>query len=178
MRTLPEIIVAVDCEGGFGKDGKIPWHLPEDFQHFKELTTGHVCVMGRRTYQEMFDARIQRDIQRNVEEPIDEILRGRQSFVVTRTPDYQTPGAQIVQGVARVMDAMSIKNDKRKLFVIGGRRMFIEALTWTNTIHMTVLKGDPYECDVKFPIEVLNKKFKITSGKETEKAYYVTYNRK
>lgn len=53
----PNIIVAVDCEGGFGKEGKIPWFLPEDFEHFKNMTTGHVCVMGRRTYEEMLETR-------------------------------------------------------------------------------------------------------------------------
>lgn len=177
MKVNPEIIVAVDCEGGFGKEGKIPWYLPEDFKHFKELTSGHVCIMGRRTYQEMLDARVARDLTKGITEPIDEILRGRQSFVVTSNQEYQTPGANKVSGLGKLMAVMNTTNDTRKLFVIGGRRMFIEALTWVNTIHMTVLKGDPYDCDVKFPIDVLNKKYKITEGKETDKAYYVTYTK-
>lgn len=177
MKVIPEIVVAVDCVGGFGKDGKIPWVLPEDIKHFKEITTGHVCVMGRRTYEEILDARKLRDVAREIKSPIDKILRGRESYVVSNQPDLTTPGATKVSGLTIVADRMSNNNDTRKLFVIGGRRMFIEALSWTNTIHMTILKGDPYDCDVKFPIDVLNKKFHIDSGEETEKAYYVVYKR-
>ena len=44
--------------GGFGKDGKIPWSIPEDLDHFKEITTGHICVMGRRTYTDMLAMRL------------------------------------------------------------------------------------------------------------------------
>jgi dihydrofolate reductase len=49
------IIVAVDDAGGFGKDGKIPWHFPEDFKRFKEITKDSVCVMGRNTYEDMLE---------------------------------------------------------------------------------------------------------------------------
>ncbi len=177
MKVIPEIIVAVDCEGGFGKEGKIPWVLPEDLKHFKKITTGHVCVMGRRTYEEILDARKLRDDARKIQLPINEILRGRETYVVSNKSSFTSPGATKISSLTNVMDRMNVNNDTRKLFVVGGRRMFIEALSWTNIIHMTVLKGDPYDCDVKFPINVLNKKFHIESGEETEKAYYVVYKR-
>lgn len=177
MRVIPEIIVAVDCAGGFGKEGKIPWVLPEDLKRFKQITTGHVCVMGRRTYEEILDARKLRDDARKIQLPINEILRDRETYVVSSNPDFNTPGATKVSSLSVPMTKMNINNDTRKLFIIGGRRMFIEALSWTNTIHMTVLKGDSYDCDVKFPIDVLNKKFHIDSGEETENAYYVVYKR-
>jgi dihydrofolate reductase len=44
-------VVAIDINKGIAKDGKIPWHYPEDLKFFKELTTGHVVIMGRKTYE-------------------------------------------------------------------------------------------------------------------------------
>ena len=176
-RKKPEIVVAVDCDGGFGKDGTIPWSLPEDLHHFRELTNGHVCVMGRHTYNDLLNTRIKHKAMNGNNEPITEILPGRESYVVTSDENYSTPGAARVADLGHVQDKM--KGDPRKLFVIGGRQLFIQALSWCDTIHMTVLKDEkPFDCDVFFPIEVLNKKFSIVSGKQTEKAYYVVYKRK
>jgi dihydrofolate reductase len=175
-RKIPEIVVAVDERGGFGKDGKIPWNLPEDLQHFRNLTNGHVCVMGRHTYNDLLDTRVKHKAMNGNNDPIVEILPGRESYVVTSNKEYKAPGATVVDNLGRVQDLM--KADPRKLFVIGGYRLFVQALSWCNTAHVTVVKGDSYNCDVSFPIEVLNKKFTIVSGKQTEKAYYVVYQRK
>lgn len=177
MNKSPIIIVAVDRDGGFGKNGLIPWHLPEDLKRFKVITDGHVCVMGRRTYQEILDARIQRDKQNNVVEPIDQILRGRDSYVITSNEELQTPGTTRIKELNQIYNILG-KDDKRDVFVIGGRRMFVEALSTSQKIFMTVIKGETYHCDVKFPIDMLNKKWKIVSGEETDKAYFVVYNRK
>lgn len=176
MKKIPEIIVAVDQLGGFGKEGRIPWNLREDIEHFKAITTGHVCAMGRRTYEELLEGRKVRDASTNTTEPITEILRGRQSYVISSNKTLTTPGATRVDSLGAVIDDM--QNDTRKLFVLGGERLFIQALSWANTIHMTIVKGEPYDCDVFFPISVVNKKFIIESGRETDRAYYVVYQRK
>lgn len=176
-KFCPIIIVAVDPAGGFGKDGKIPWHLPEDLSRFKSITENHICVMGRHTYNEIFDARKVRDQEKGITDPIEEILRGRLSFVVTSNETLETPGAIKIKDMGELSRHIS-PEDTRQIFVIGGRRMFVQALSWCEHIFMTVVKGEPYDCDVFFPIEVLNKKWKIVSGQETEKAYFVVYNRK
>lgn len=172
----PIIIVAVDQNGGFGEGGRIPWHLPEDLQRFKKTTEGHICVMGRRTYVDILEARKERDTQRNVIEPIDEILRRRSSFVVTSDDLMETPGAIKIKGMHEVLHFIE-PTDQRQIFVIGGRRMFIEALSLSKRIIMTIIKNGQYNCDVFFPVDVLNKKWKIVSGEETENAYFVEYNR-
>lgn len=179
MRKLfrPIIIVAVDEVGGFGKDGKIPWDLPEDLKRFKTITEGHICVMGRRTYTDILEARKIRDQQKGITDPIEQILRGRLSFVVTSDDSLETPGATKIKDMCEVMLHIA-STDPRQIFVIGGKRMFFQALSWCDHILMTVVKGGSYECDVFFPIEVLNKKWKIVSGDQTEKAYFVVYNRK
>lgn len=173
----PIIIVAVDAYGGFGKDGRIPWHLPEDLKRFKMITEDHICVMGRRTYTDILEARQIRDKEKGITEPIKEILRGRLSFVVTSNEKLETPGAIKIKDMGEVSLHIP-SNDRREIFVIGGRRMFFQALSWCDRIFMTVVKGETYDCDVFFPIEVLNKKWKIVSGDQTEKAYFVVYNRK
>jgi dihydrofolate reductase len=176
-RKPPIIIVAVDQTGGFGKKGKIPWHLPEDLQHFKKITDGHICVMGRYTYEDILEAREIRDKEKNITEPITEILRGRESYVVSSRFRSETLGATKITRFSELYKKIP-PTDDREIFVIGGRRMFFEALSTCEKIHMTIVKGDPYHCDVQFPIEVLNKKWKIVSGEETEKAYFVVYNKK
>ena len=66
------------------------------------------------------------------------------------------------------------RNTNSDIFVIGGYRMFIEALSYKPKIHMTVVKDKNYECDVHFPIQTLDD-YKIISGRETEQCYYVEY---
>lgn len=173
----PILIVAVDAHGGFGKDGRIPWHLPEDLKRFKEITEGHICVMGRITYNEILEARKIRDQDKGIIDPIEEILRGRTSFVVTSNESLETPGAIKIKDIDELSRHIPLDNT-RQIFVIGGRRMFLQALSWCEHVFITVVKGEPYDCDVFFPLEVLNKKWKIVSGQETEKAYFVVYNRK
>jgi len=173
--TIPplSIIVAVDEDGGFGKDGKIPWNIPEDMAHFKEVTSGGVCIMGRKTYEDMLNMLKAR---KKSKKKLKEILPGRESFVVTSDVDYKAEGATAVQNIRNAIAHLD-KNDHREIFVLGGYRMFIEALPWTSTIYMTIVKNEKYQCDKFFPIEVLNNRYKIVDGKETKKLYFVTYKR-
>ena len=194
------IIVAVDEECGFGKEGKIPWNFSEDMKHFKEVTSGGICIMGRKTYEDMLEMVNKRHKQRisnenkkaiaeyeaidkigkeptkKKAELITEILPGRKSFVVTSDDKFNAPGAEVVPSIRDAIHSLS-EDDKREVFVIGGRRMFIEALTWATTIYMTVIKGEPYECDVFFPFKPLKKDFTIVKGTQNADMYFVTYQR-
>lgn len=169
------IIVAVDEAGGFGKDGKIPWHVPEDFKHFQEVTKGNVCIMGRRTYEDMLEMRQSRDAKKPNAGVINEILPGRESFVVTRNSDFNAPGATVVNSIRDAIHSLD-EADTREVFILGGYRMFVEALTWVNVIHMTIIKG-VFDCDRFFPIQSL-KAFDIVGGEETDKLRFVTYKRR
>jgi dihydrofolate reductase len=188
--TIPplSIIVAVDESGGFGKDGKIPWNIPEDMKHFQEVTKGGVCIMGRKTYEDMLAMTMARKEKKATKETgspptaaelqrtITDILPGRESFVVTRNTDYIAQGATAVTNIREAIQRLD-ETDHREIFIIGGEKIFIEALSWTRTIYLTIIKGDTYQCDKYFPIEVLNKHYKIANGKETEKLYLMTYKR-
>lgn len=168
-----EIIVAVDRLGGFGKAGKIPWHFPEDFKHFQETTKGHVCVMGRRTYEDMLEMRRARMKDKTAK--IKEILPNRTSFVLSSNPDLDVEGATVVPNLRAAVQAIP-HDDQRKIFVLGGQALFVEALAWAGTIHMTVI-DDVYDCDRFFPVESLAGRFGISDGRVSDKLHFMTYKR-
>lgn len=173
MRPMA-LIFAVDEHGGFGKNGKLPWSYPEDLKHFKEVTDGHPCIMGRRTYEDMLQMRKDRDKNKK-SATIKNILPGREAFVITRDPKFTAPGATVVRSMREGVQSLD-RTDRRTVFAIGGYRVFIEALTWAETIHMTIIKGD-HKCDRFFPVRVLNKGYRIVDGEETDNLSFVTYKR-
>lgn len=165
------IIVAVDKSGGFGYKGKIPWNFQEDMKHFQEVTKGGVCIMGKKTYTDMLAMRKKR--KKKSKTPINEILPNRQSFVVSSTLKT-APGATIVNNITEAVQSLE-SNDTREVFVIGGYRMYVQALAWTTKIYMTII-DDYYKCDRFFPLNTLNN-FNITGGEKLEKMSFVEYTR-
>lgn len=152
MTFQVEHIVACDDAGGIGKDGKLPWDNSADLKRFKEMTMGHICVMGRRTYQEI-NARTN-----NAES----VLPGRQCFVVSNSPDFKPTNATVIPEWGQVDKALipyDIKDEPRpKVFVIGGARLFNETLSSCSTVHITHIAGT-HQCDTFYPVHVLLKAF-------------------
>ena len=164
------IIVAVDQDGGFGKGGKIPWHFKEDFDHFKEKTKDSVCIMGRKTYEDMLEMVKAR--KKDKTKVIKEVLPGRMCFVVTRNKDYKAEGATVVQSITQAVQSLD-QTDKREVFILGGFRMYVEGLAWANKVYMTIVK-DKFDCDVFFPVKSLER-FKISEGRQTKELDFLTY---
>jgi len=124
------LIAAVAANGVIGRQGRLPWHLPEDLKHFKRLTLGHPIIMGRRTW-----------------ESLGELLPGREHIVVTRRPGYEAPGA----AVASSFDAaLALCAAEPIVFVIGGSGLFAEALPLAAGLVMTEIHRD-YQGDAWFP---------------------------
>ena len=124
------LIAAVAANGVIGRQGRLPWHLPEDLKHFKRLTLGHPLIMGRRTW-----------------ESLGGLLPGREHIVVTRTPGYDAPGAAVASSLAA---ALALCAGEPVVFVIGGREIFAEALPFAAGLVMTEIHRD-YEGDTWFP---------------------------
>jgi dihydrofolate reductase len=101
------LIAAVARNGVIGADGGIPWHLPEDFAHFKATTLGHTLVMGRATY-----------------ESIGRPLPGRTTIVVTRDPAWSADGVLVAHSLE---EALAIAGDD-EVFVAGGASVYEAAL--------------------------------------------------
>ena len=125
------LIAAVAANGIIGARGRLPWHLSEDLKHFKRLTLGHPVVMGRRTWESL-DQRP---------------LPGRENIVVTRTAGYDAPGAAVANSLPA---ALALCAGETVAFVIGGERLFAEALPFAAGLVLTEIHRD-YEGDTRFP---------------------------
>jgi dihydrofolate reductase len=127
------IVAAVATNGVIGVGGGLPWHLPDELQRFKELTVGHVLVMGRRTY-----------------ESIGRPLPGRTTVVVTRQPDW-TGGSDLVLTAASVPEALATASSlDDEVFVVGGAQVYAEALPHADRLELTHVDAAPAG-DTLFP---------------------------
>jgi dihydrofolate reductase len=114
-----------------GRDGGIPWHLPDDLAHFKTLTLGHVLIMGRRTF-----------------ESIGRPLPGRTTIVVSRQPDWSADGILVSSSVDAAIDlAASIDGD---IFIVGGQSVYADSLLRATDLILTEVDASP-EGDTYFP---------------------------
>tara|TARA_B100000686_G_scaffold311728_1_gene355644 strand:- start:91 stop:582 length:492 start_codon:yes stop_codon:yes gene_type:complete len=130
METI--IIAAVTDNGVIGLDGDMPWHYPADLRHFERTTTGHACLMGRRTY-ESFPRRP---------------LRNRINIVLTSNAEYEVPPDVIVVDSLKTGLATAAKSGVTRLFICGGARVYEEALPFVDEMILTrihaQIDGDTY----------------------------------
>ncbi|HEO8421222.1 dihydrofolate reductase [Niallia sp. FSL W8-0635] len=125
------LIVAMDINGVIGVNNQLPWHLPEDLKYFKEITTGHPIVMGRKTRD---------SIGRN--------LPNRENVVITRNQDYNCEGCTIFHSVDEFYNWSNAKDEE--IFVIGGAELFAETLSNTDRLYITRINHE-FEGDTFFP---------------------------
>lgn len=133
VRPTLSMILALGRNGAFGRGGKLPWSHPEDRAHFERTTRGHAVIMGRRTWEE--EGRP---------------LPDRVNIVVSRS--FEPPSADVL--VARSLDealAIARRTDDEP-FVIGGVRLFAEAMPHVTRIYLTEIPEDP-EADVFFTLD-------------------------
>lgn len=124
------IIVAVAKNNVIGKDNKLPWHLPEDLKHFKELTSGHTVIMGRKTF-----------------ESIGRPLPNRKNIVISRNENFKANDMEVVHSIEQALD---LTKNEDEVFIIGGAEIYKQALLLVNKIYLTRINKD-YEGDAYFP---------------------------
>ena len=152
------IVAAVARNGVIGVGGELPWYLPEDLRRFKELTIGHVLVMGRLTY-----------------ESIGRPLPGRTTVVITRRPDWSA-GADEVIRARDVPGALQLGSEiDDEVFVVGGGQVYEEALPLADRLELTFVDAEP-EGDTFFP-EVDWSQWREVAREEGDGVAYVTYER-
>lgn len=126
------LVVAMAENGIIGKDGDLPWHLPDDLRHFKAVTLGKPIIMGRRTWAE-----------------VGKPLPGRRNIVVSRNAEFEAPGAEVVTSVPA---ALALVADEPDIMVIGGGQIYQQALTVADQIWRTLVcaqvQGDTYFPDM------------------------------
>ena len=124
------IIAAVARNGIIGLDNRLPWRLAEDLQRFRALTTGHAIIMGRRTW-----------------ESIGRPLPGRQNLVVTRSAQAARPAVEFVPSLDAALARVRLPDPA---FIIGGERLFGEALPRAERLYLTEIERD-FAGDARFP---------------------------
>lgn len=152
------IVAAVARNGVIGVDGGLPWHLPDDLRRFKELTLGHVLVMGRRTY-----------------ESIGRPLPGRTTVVVTRAEGWAPGSADVLvaSGVAEAIELAATVDPE--VFVVGGAEVYHAALPFADLLELTWVDAEP-EGDTRFP-EVAWDAWREQRRQEGDGVAYATYVR-
>jgi len=127
---IVSLVAAMAENRVIGRDNALPWRLPSDMKHFKELTIGHTVIMGRKTYDSMGQPLVER---RNV--------------VISRDPGLAYDGAEVV---ASLDDALGLAAGEDEVFVAGGGEIYRLALSRADRIYLTVVHTT-VEGDTHFP---------------------------
>ncbi len=122
------IIVAMGKNRVIGVNNQLPWHLPADLKHFKQLTSGHPVLMGRKTYQS-----------------IGKPLPNRSNIVISRQTDFAAPSCLLAASLA---EAIKLAEPADQCFIIGGASLYSEASPLADVIYLTEvdieIAGDTY----------------------------------
>lgn len=139
------MIAAMTPQRVIGCNNRLPWHSPEDMQHFKQTTMGHTVVMGRKTFQS-----------------IGRPLAGRRNIILTANPAFTPPPGCLA--VSSLAAAIEVSRDAEKVFLIGGERVFREGLPLAQTLILSVIETD-VPGDAYFP-QVNAVEFRLVSLQE------------
>ena len=121
------IIAAIARNRGIGKNGGLPWHLPEDLRRFKKLTMGHTVLMGKKTWH-----------------TLGKPLPGRRNVVLSRTP---VDGAETYGSIDEALAALQ---GEERVFVIGGGNVYAQFLGRAEELYLTILDRE-VDADTYFP---------------------------
>ncbi|SDJ92400.1 dihydrofolate reductase [Pedobacter sp. ok626] len=127
---IVSVVVAIAENNAIGKDNQLLWRLPADLKHFKEITSGHTIIMGRKTF-----------------DSIGKPLPNRRNIVVTRKAGLQIPGAEVTSNIE---DAIALCTTEEEVFIVGGAEIYKATMPITNRIYLTKVHQS-YEADTFFP---------------------------
>jgi dihydrofolate reductase len=157
------MIAAMGRNRVIGREGNLPWHLPEDFRFFKRKTHGHPVIMGRKTFDSMGTP-----------------LPGRHNIVITRSPELVIPGADVVHSLA---EALQLAGDLDEIFIIGGSEIYRQGLEVADRIYLTLV-DEEFEGDTFFPEfdekdwEVTHREDHAADDQNPHAFTFVTYQRR
>lgn len=122
-------VVAISENHVIGKDNKLLWYLPNDLKHFKNITSGHTIIMGRKTYD-------------SVGKP----LPRRRNIIITRQA-ITIEGCEVVNSIEA---ALALCADEDEVFIVGGAEIYRQAMNLTDRIYLTIVHQQ-FEGDSFFP---------------------------
>ena len=157
------IIAAIGKNGELGKNNDLIWHLPNDLQRFKQVTTGHHIIMGRKTF-----------------ESLGKPLPNRTTIIITRNPNFKVEGCIIVNSLDKALKAA--KPDPNP-YILGGAQIYKQAIKIADFLDLTLVDA-AFDADAFFP-KIDNTIWKETSRKDfyADKDHqfnysFVTYKKK
>ena len=127
------IIVATANNNVIGKNNKLLWHIPEDLKRFKEITSGHTIIMGRKTF-----------------ESLPGVLPNRYHIVITRDKSYTSTNnhVEVIHSIEEVINRFN--NSSEMAFIIGGGDIYSQLINTVDKIFLTKILSD-FEGDTTFP---------------------------
>ncbi len=128
------LIAAYDENGVIGRDGDLPWRLPEDLKRFRRLTLGHTILMGRRTW-----------------DSLGKPLEGRDNWVLSRDAAFMPVGARVFRTLDAALAMHSEEKPDEDLMVIGGAEIYRQALPHADRLELTRVKATVDGGDAHFP---------------------------
>jgi len=149
------MIAAAGENNELGKDNDLLWHLPDDFKRFKQLTTGHHIIMGRKTF-----------------ETFPKPLPNRTHIVITRNKNYKKEGAIVVHNMK---EALKLAEKDDQPFIIGGGEIYKMGLPVADKIELTRVHGTFENADTFFP-EFSADEWRLTSELKHPKDEKHTYS--
>lgn len=114
--TSISLVVAMDEAGTIGRNGALPWRLPEDLKHFRRVTLGKTVLMGRKTW-----------------ESLGKPLEGRRNWVLSRDSSFHPAGCEVFATLEQALAA----HGEGELVVIGGAELYRQALPLARTVYLT-----------------------------------------
>ncbi len=153
------LVVAAADNNVIGKDNAMPWHIAEDFKHFKEVTMGKPCLMGRKTFESILTS-------------LGKPLPGRVNIIISRK-NYQHAGALTCKDLDEAIDQAK-KTGAEEICIIGGAQIYTLALPLANRVYLTRIHQSP-EGDAFFP--ELGREWKETKKDSHGPYTFLTYER-
>lgn len=161
------IIAVIGTNNELGKENKLLWRLSTDLKHFKEITSGHPILMGRKTF-ESFGSKA---------------LPKRRNIVITRNESYQAPDIEVVHSLEEALALVKTNETVAEAFIIGGGEIYKQAMQIADKLYITYVEAADKEADAFFP-EIIpivfgeTKREKHDADDKNEKPYsFVEYER-
>ncbi|AZA82071.1 dihydrofolate reductase [Chryseobacterium lactis] len=151
---MTTIVVAMGEKNEIGFENQLLWHLPKDLKHFKDITSGHPIIMGRKTY-----------------ESIGKPLPNRTNIVISRKKDWFEEGILIVGSIKEAVKFA--KKIDEEVFIIGGGNIYEQTIDMVDKLEVTMVKAD-LEADTFFPkidAKIWKKTSEICHEKDEKNAY-------
>lgn len=155
--TKLSIIAAIGKNRELGKNGKMPWHISEDFKRFKQITSGHPVIMGRKTWESLpvkpLPGRCNIVITRDSKFKINDSTRPRLVEITRSLGDAIGKADEMLKSPKGTSSGAQVQHDTgegEEIFVIGGGQIFEQAISLADKLYLTVIDAN-FDADTFFP---------------------------